>query len=426
MSRPWWIPPFFGHVPPVDDRLLRLLGLVSLGLLFESYDLSMLTSALKYIAEDLQMADADLGYLLAMIRLGALPALLLLPVTDRLGRRAVFIGSMAGVSVLTFATAFAQSAEVFIVLQMATRTFMVLGASVAIVIVTEEFPAAHRGWAIGMLGALSATGHGLGAIVFSQIDHLPGHWRALYAIGILPLALVPLFRRGVAETARFTRHAQTRAGERWLAPLLGLASTFPGRLIGVTVAAFLVSVGDVVVFQFTGFFALSVHHWSPGQYTLMVLTGGLVGIMGNIIAGRLGDRVGRRRVGAGFFVLFPAAAWLFYNGPSWALTFAFAFVVFCQTAGGMVLRALSTELFPTSQRGTSAGWVVLVQTMGWAVGLGLVSVGVRTADADIAQMATLISLATAAGGLCLLMLPETKRLELESISGDQPPGGPLA
>jgi MFS family permease len=427
LKRVWWIPPFLGRIPPVEEPLLRLLGLVSLALFFEAYDLSMLTSALKYIAEDLGIAEADLGYQLALIRLGALPALLLVPVADRLGRRRVFLGSVVGVSVLTCATAFSPSPAAFVTLQMATRSFIVVGAAVAIVIVTEEFPAAHRGWAIGMLGALSASGHGLGAILFAQIDWLPGGWRALYALGIAPLVLLPLFRRGVVETRRFTEHAAgARITGTWMEPLALLAHTFPGRAAAITLAALLVSVGDVVVFQFTGYFALSVHGWSPGQYASMVLVGGAFGITGNIVAGRLGDRVGRRFVGATFLSLFPAAAWLFYNGPGWTLPIAFAFVVFCQTAGGMVLRAFSTELFPTSQRGTSAGWVALVQTVGWAIGLALVSVGSRVSDADIPRMASLLALSAAAGGLCLLALPETRSRELEAISGDRAVEIPLA
>ena len=427
MKRVWWIPPFLGRIPPVEEPLLRLLGLVSLALFFEAYDLSMLTSALKFIAEDLDIPPEDLGWELAVIRLGAIPALLLVPVADRLGRRAVFLASIVAVSVLTFATAFAPTAGVFVGLQMAQRAFIVAGAAVAIVIVTEEYPAAHRGWAIGMLGALSASGHGLGALLFSQIDHLPGGWRALYAFGVLPLLFLPLFRRGVLETKRFTAHAAgLRQHAPWLSPLALLARTFPGRAAGITLAALLVSIGDVAVFAFTSYFALTVHGWSPGQYAAMVLLGGAVGITGNIVAGRLGDRIGRRIVGASFLALFPLAAWLFYNGPGWVLPAAFAFVVFSQTAGGMVLRAFSTELFPTSQRGTAAGWVTLMQTVGWAIGLALVSVGEQVWGAGIPRMASLLALAVAAGGLCLLALPETRSRELEAISGEKSAEAPLA
>ena len=56
-DNPWWIPPFLGGVPDVEPRLVSLLGLVSLALFFEQYDNSMLTSALKFIADDLGMPE---------------------------------------------------------------------------------------------------------------------------------------------------------------------------------------------------------------------------------------------------------------------------------------------------------------------------------------------------------------------------------
>ena len=83
-ENPWWIPPFLGGVPDVEPRLVRLLGLVSLALFFEQYDNSMLTSALKYIADDLGMAEDQLGWFLALVRLGAVPAFLIVPFADAL------------------------------------------------------------------------------------------------------------------------------------------------------------------------------------------------------------------------------------------------------------------------------------------------------------------------------------------------------
>jgi MFS family permease len=420
-GNPWWIPPFLGRVPAIESRLLRLLGLVALALFFESYDISMLTSALKFIAEDLGMAETDLGGYLAAIRLGSLPALLVVPLTDRIGRRRVFLLAVIGAGLSTFLTAFTQSAAQFVAVQMVTRTFMVAGAAAAVVMVTEEFPAEHRGWGIGMLGALAACGHGLGAVLFAAIDVLPYGWRALYAIGIVPLAFVPRFRRDVPETNRFASHlerAGTKAGRGlggWLRPLVSLARTHPSRALLLAVVAVLFAVGDSPVYQFTGYFTQTVHGWSPGQYSTMVIVGGAIGIVGNVVAGRLGDRVGRRAVGALFLALFPLSAWIVYRGPAWGVPLGWTLFVFCETAAAVVIRALSTELFPTSHRGTSAGWIASVQTLGWAGGLVLVGLGTR-GPGDIARMTSLLSFAALLGGLVLFLLPETRRRELEAIS----------
>jgi len=342
------------------------------------------------------------------------------PFADQIGRRRVFLASVIGFSVLTFAAAFAQNATQFAIVQMLAHTFTMSASAVAFVIITEEYPALHRGWAIGMLGALSSCGHGFGALIFSQIDRLPFGWRSLYAIGLIPLLALPKLRREVPETERFRRHQRLVEPTRtsiasWLHPVIGLARTYPARALGLAAAGLLFSIGEASVFQFTGYFTQTVHGWTPGQFSLMFILGGGVGIIGNVIAGRLGDRIGRRRVGFVFLCLFPLFAWTFYNGPGWSLPLSWTAFVFCNTAGGVVVRALSTELFPTSHRGTAAGWLSVMQTLGWALGLVLVSMF----DADIPTMISRISLVVLLAAFVLLLLPETYQQELEAISVDE-------
>lgn len=416
--RPWWIPPFLGSVPDVEKSHLDLLGAVSLALLFEEYDLAMLTAALPQIAVSIGMAEADFGYYLGWIRLGALPAFALIPYADRIGRRRIFLLTLVGTALATVLTAFSQTPLQFVACQMLTRTFFVAGSAIAFVIVSEEFPAKHRGWGIGMVGALGATGHGIAMGIFSQIDRLPYGWRTLYAIGIVPLLLLPFFRRRVPETDRFGRHDDQAGDENSsysLAPLGDLAREFPGRALGVAVAGFLPAVGLVGAFQFTGYFTQVVHGWSPGQYAAMVFFGGMIGIGGNIVAGRLADRFGRRTVGVALLGSFPFWVALFYNGPGWTLPIAWIGFLFGSQGGRVILRALATELFPTSQRATATGLYTILEAVGGAMGLFLLYFG-SVAEGDFAGLTTLLGFATLLGGLVLFFLPETKQRELEAIS----------
>ena len=419
---PWWIPPFLGGVPEVESRLIELLGLVSLALFFEQYDNSMLTAALKHIAFDLQIDEARVSGLLSIIRLGALPSLFLVQFADRIGRRRIFLVSVIAFSLGTLLTGFAQSPFQFVALQMLTRMFMIAGSAVAAVIVIEEYPAAHRGWAIGMIGALSACGQGMGAALFAAVDVLPFGWRFLYAIGVVPLLLVPKLRANVAETARFRQHRAARDAEPpgpWYQPLQLLTRTYPGRALAVAAVGGLFAVGEVSVLQLSGYFALTVHGWSPGQFSLMFIGAGAVGIVGNIVAGRSGDRVGRRAVGATVLTVFPLSAWAYYHGPSWLLPIAWAVLIFCITAASVVVRALSTELFPTSYRSASSAWVSFVMTLGWSLGLAVVSWGTDE-PGDLARMVSRVAAVSFVAALALLFLPETYRQELEAISPEQP------
>jgi putative MFS transporter len=428
--QPWWIPHFLGRVPDgVEDAPLRLLGAVALALLFEEYDQAMVTAALKQIAAELGMAERELGLYLAMIRIGALPAFALIPLADRIGRRPVFVFATAAMGVLTFATAFSQSPLQFVVLQALTRTFFVAGSAVAFVIVTEEFPAAHRGWGIGMLAALGAVGHGLGAAAFSQIDRLPYGWRALYAFGIVPVLMIPWFLRRIPETKRFEREAAAVAAaiapghvarplglRDMIAPLRALAMTHPARAAGVAATGFIAAIATLPSFQFSGYYTQTKLGWEPGRYAVLVIVGGGIGIIGNIVAGRLGDTWGRKRVGFALLAVFPLASFGFYQGPVWGVIIAWVVMVFTMMGGRVILRSLATELFPTSQRGAASGMFAVLETLGAVT--GLLAIWAYRAD-DVSELALavpLVSLVIWAAALVLMRFPETRQRELEEIA----------
>jgi putative MFS transporter len=402
---------------------LRLLGVISLALLFENFDQATLTAALKQIAGSFAVAEADLGRTLGFVHLGALPAFLLVPFADRIGRRRLFLVSVIGISLATFGSAFAGSIAQFVALQMVARVFMVTCSATAFVIITEEFPAAHRGWGIGIASAVGAFGVAFALLMFAAIELLPFGWRSMYALGILPLLLLPMFRREIRETGRFARHREERAAAGgslsglagWWRPLASLLRRYPARAAGIGLIALLASSGHAVVYNFSAYFVQSVHGWAPGHYTAMVITGGLVGIVGYPFAGRLADRSGRRRAGFALLAGFPLLALAFYQGPAWILPLAWVPIVFTLTGGNTILRALAGELFPTSYRGTSSGWLQLAEAAGRSG--GLFAVGWGTARAiDITNMISAVAFGALLAGFLLLALPETGRRELEEIS----------
>jgi len=427
-ANPWWIPRYFlGRVPvEIEPAQLRLLGLIALALLFENYDFQLLTAALKHIAQDLEIEEAALGGFMSWIRLGGLPAFFVIPFADWIGRRRLFLASMIGLSLGTLATAFSQTPLQFVLCQVLSRTFMVTAAAMTYVIVAEEFPATRRGWGVGMLGAVGSAGHGLAALLFALIDQLPFGWRALYALGAVPLLLLPLFRREIRETVRFSRQVDRQPSARgprdalrsWLRPLSGLARTYPSRALAITVMGTLAAASHAAVFMFTSFFVQTLHGWQPWQYSLMFIVAGAFGIVGNVVAGRLGDAIGRRVIGFFFLATFPFFGWLFYAGPGWSIPLAWIFLVFSVMAGNVTLRALATELFPTAQRGTATGWLFLVETVGAFGGLQLVYRLTRGEIFDPLAI-ILVGFAVLVGAFFIGLVPETRRRELEAISPEE-------
>lgn len=401
---------------------LGMLRLVALGMVFENYDVGLVNAALKQIAVSIDMSTSDTGFVMAGVRLGGLGVLLLIPLADVIGRRKMFLTSLIGMSVGTFLTAFAQTQEQFMFLQMLTRAFMLTGAALSVVILVEEFPAAQRGSAIGLMAVLGGMGYGLGAALYSAVDLLPYGWRSLYAIGILPLALLPMFRQSLRETRRYSAHAKSAERRKislkaWLEPLRALANTHPRRVITVGLAGFFGAMGSIAVFQYTSFFVQETHHWSPGQYSLLVLGGGFIGMFGNVIGGRGSDRFGRRKVGFIALVSAPVFAMLFFNGPSELLVLSWGLFVLCMSAADVVIRAQSTELFPTAYRSSSGGTLIAVQAIGFICGLLIFGFGTESSG-SLSSVVSWLSLSSIGAAFCLLFLPETHQRELEAISGE--------
>lgn len=420
--RTWWVRFFFGRDAVLQRDPLRVLGLVALGIYFENYDLGLVNSALFQIARDLGIAPGETGFYLGAIRIGGLGTVLLIPFADRVGRRLVFLGTLVGMSLGTFATAFAQTPFQFAAIQMVTRCFMLTGAALSVVILVEEFPAEHRGAGLGLLAVLGGAGYGLGAILFAAIDVLPFGWRFLYVVGAVPLVLLPFFRRALRETTRFEAHrlARGRAGSQgvaagWIDPIRALLRGHPRRVAAIGLAGMFAAMGSIAVFQYTAYFLQFERGWIPGQVTLMVIGAGVLGMFGNLAGGRGSDRFGRRRVGAVCLALAPCFALLFFYGSGAGTVLGWGLFVFCMAGGDLVVKAFSAEAFPTSHRGTSSGWLVAVQTVGWTVGLFAVGVATDGIE-DLAGAVTGVSLTALVAAACVLLMPETGQRELEAIS----------
>ena len=142
---------------------------------------------------------------------------------------------------------------------------------------------------------------------------------------------------------------------------------------------------------------------------------GAFAIIGNPVAGRLGDRYGRRAVAACVLSLFPLVSLAFFAGPSGWVALPWTLMIFLSMATTVSVRTLTTELFPTRLRGTATGSLALLETLG--VGLGLLGYSVVFGALGSQTSALpLVALVCVGAAASLVLVPETARRELEEVS----------
>jgi len=407
---------FLGRTPPFTRRQRRVFWIASTAGFFDQYDRALLSLALKQIQTGLKIAESHLGAMLSLVRLGYLLSLLMTPFADVFGRRRLLLYTVFGYTIFTGLIAIAPGARSFVAFEIIARAFAGAEAAIAMVIVAEEVDAAHRGWAIGLLGAVSSVGYGLAAVVFAFINVIPYGWRGLYAIALLPLLVIIPLRRVLPESARFEKEKLEglRPVKIW-EPLAQLYRAYPGRLLMMLSMAFLASMGgNAAGFLFPKFLQ-EAHHWTPGNVSSLVLFGGAIGIMGSIVAGRMSDRYGRRAMGAAFLFLAPILTIWMYTTSGWSIVPAWILEAFFDIGSGMILNAYSAELFPTSYRSTAGSALAVAGTTGGALGLFLEGV-LYNITGSHARAVCYLTVFWIISPAIMWFLPETSGRELEDIS----------
>lgn len=345
---------------PIAPEHRRLLWLVGAGTIIANYDLTLYGMALLQIQTTFGIAENRVADVNALFRLGVLPAMALAYMADIIGRRLLLLATLAGATVATVWTSFAQTTEEFIIAQLLARAFIYTEELICVVVIAEEFNERVRGWGIGALGALGALGAGLGAVAFAAVNILPYGWRALYFLGALPLLYVLWLRRRLPETKRFTA---VREHQLWR-PLIGLVTNYPGRLGLLIVMALPAAFASANIVTFQSKYLQSEHGWQPAQVTIMVVIGGVIGVLGATTAGTLSDRYGRRAVLTCAILTLMVCFICFYGLVSGPLLIPFWIAgIFALLMCNVLFDALSTELFPTSHRSIASAvryffWII--------------------------------------------------------------------
>ena len=396
---------------PAHRRLLLLLGVATF---FEGYDFQIITVALKPLRHTFGIDQATASSWIAVVYLGAVPAVFAAWHADRRGRRSMLLWSIVGYTVMTAATAASPDLGSFVGFQFAARFFLVLQTTLCWTIVAEELPAKARGFGFGWLAMLSALGTGWSAILNGTlVSPLHLSWRFLYLAAIPVLLVAMRLRRTLGETGRYQAVAARHLERHWTEILRPPQRARLLLLCGVGLLANLTQQATVYVVDFME----SQRHLSASRASLTLVASGAIAIPVLLVAGSLSDRVGRKPVLCTFLVVMVGGLYLFFHAargePALFGSLALVYVgVFGSWPTGV---GFGAELFPTELRAFGNSFAngarYTSQAVSFLVAGALIGAGSLPTAVLVLSLGPLL-----AAVLVAAFFPETGGRELEDIS----------
>lgn len=349
-----------------DKKLLLLLGVA---FFVGQYDMTILGLALPDIQNSFDISEQSLGKVIAIAKIGSIPALFLALLSDRIGRRSMLMFTLLGLSIATGATGFARTTEEFIAAQFLARVFSTAEEIIAVIYVLELLPVMYRGWGVGFLAAMGGIGAGLASLLYGAVEFLPGGWRALYIIAALPILYLAWLRRLMPESTMFNRYASSNKTSSFWQPFVIVFKSHRGQItaIGLIAAAFWFHVAATM--NFMSKYLQEMHDYAPQEISLLYIVAGTLAIMGNVTAGRISDRIGRRPTLAAGLLINCLAVITFYNSSGLLLPLAWIALLFSFFAVEVMVNTISGELFPTSCRSTASTLRMIFAVVAGVAGL---------------------------------------------------------
>ncbi len=377
---------------PFGRRHLRILTGSGLGWALDAMDVGLISFIITALIAQWSLDTSQASWIASAGFVGmAIGASLGGLLADRYGRRSVFSVTLLVYGLATGASALVGGLAALIVL----RVFVGLGLGaelpVASTYVSEFAPARIRGRVIVILEAFWAVGWTAAALIgYFVIPQVDEGWRWAFVVGAIPAVYALIVRWGLPESARWLerrgRHAEAEAvvrsfetnsattsrdvgaavGAEAIAAPAAVSST--GRLRALWSSEFLGRTASLWLVWFcVNFSYYGAFIWIPTilytqgydlvrsfGFTLIIT---LAQLPGYAVSAWLIEVWGRRLTLSVFLIGSAASAVVFGTAGTETVIIAAGMALsFFNLGAWGALYAVTPEMYPTSLRGTGAGW----------------------------------------------------------------------
>jgi MFS family permease len=405
----------FGWWRAGDADARRALVAAALGWMLDSFDVMLYALLLQSLMPELGMSKEVAGILgSATLLASAAGGLIFGVVADRYGRTRALMASVLIYSVFTAACGLAQNVAQLAVFRVLLGIGMGGEWASGAALVSETWPAEHRGKALGFMQSAWAIGYGAAAVVTALVLPRWG-WRAVFFVGILPAFLTLWVRRSVREPAIW-REARARPP----ADRGRFGDIFRGGMLRLTIAV-------TIMNAFTLFAWWGFNLWLPAYLSLPVTSGGRglsttvmaafvfamqIGMwFGYVTFGFVSDAVGRKRTYIAYLVTAAILIFVYTNirAPLGLLVLG-PLVAFFATGYFSGFGAVTAEIYHTGIRARAQGFTYNIGRIASAAAPFAVGSLAETRGFHVALLLTSAAFLLAA--LTWIWIPETRGRQL--------------
>ncbi|RWS41017.1 MFS transporter [Bacillus mycoides] len=397
-----------GKVKEISKR--KLLGIAGLGWLFDAMDVGMLSFVIVALQQEWGLSTQEMGWIGSINSIGmAVGALIFGILSDKIGRKSVFIITLLLFSIGSGLTALTTTLAMFLVLRFLIGMGLGGELPVASTLVSESVEAHERGKIVVLLESFWAGGWLIAALISYFVIPKYG-WEVAMVLSAVPALYALYLRWNLPDSPRFQKV------EKRPSVIENIKSVWSGEYRKATIMLWIL--WFCVVFSYYGMFL-----WLPSvmvlkgfsliksfQYVLIMT---LAQLPGYFTAAWFIERLGRKFVLVTYLIGTACSAYVFGIADSLtALIVAGMLLSFFNLGAWGALYAYTPEQYPTTIRGTGAGMAAAFGRIGGILGPLLVGYLVAS-QASLSLIFTIFCGSILIGALAVVILgQETKQREL--------------